>query len=110
MTISSAERGKFAGAGAVGRRVRAIVDRFRHPFGLKDTGRAEFEQLAQDLDLSHPELHRLLAGRGLSAVAVETGLKNLELLPDRTGSRREPEQAPASEAAQTLLPIGPACC
>ena len=79
MTIASAERGKFLDARAVGRRLRAIVARFKRPAALKGMSRAEFEQMARDLDLSLPELYGLLTGRNLSAGLVEERLNKLEL-------------------------------
>ena len=107
MTIASAERGKFLGVRAVGRRLRAIVARFKRPAALKGMSRAEFEQMAQDLDLSHPELYGLLTGRNLSAGLVEERLNKLDASSKRTTA---PEPEHLSAGIQACLPIGPSCC
>ena len=110
MTIASIERGKFLRARAVGRRVRAIVARLKRPAALKGVSRAEFEQTALDLDLSHPELYGLLTGRVASATLVEERLKKLDAFPERIAMRPAPEPEPLSAEPQAFLPIGPSCC
>ena len=77
----------------IGRRIRAMAARFKRPSALKRMSRAEFEQVALDLDLSHPELYGLL---------TESGAKGRPSKPDVS-----PEQA---QAMQAYLPIGPSCC
>jgi hypothetical protein len=107
VTIASAERVKFLGVRAVRRRLQAIVARFKHPAALKGTSREEFEQTAQDLDLSHRELYGLLTGRNVSAGLVEERLSKLDVLSKRTTA---PESERLSAEMRACLPIGPSCC
>jgi hypothetical protein len=106
VTIESARKKRLFGTGAIGRRIRSLVALFARRKGLEGASRAEFEQTARDLDLSHPELYRLLTGQVLSDAAVERRLKGLEIAPQRIAAR--PEQAPLG--TQAILPIGPSCC
>ncbi len=110
MTIASAKRGRFLRARAVGRRVRAIVARFKPPAVLKGMSRAEFEQMALDLDLSHPELYGLLTRRVVCAGLVEECLNKLDAFPERITTRPAPEPEHLSAGTQAYLPIGPSCC
>lgn len=107
MTIASAERARFFGVRAVRRRLRAILARFKRPAALRGTSRAEFEQMAQDFGLSHPELYGLLTGRKASAGLVEERLNKLDASSMRT-TVPEPRRLPAEIRA--CLPIGPSCC
>lgn len=95
------------GIHAIGRRLRSLGALFARRNGLKGVSRAEFEQMARDLDLSHPELYGLLTGRVLSDVAVERRLKRLEAAQLRIAARSE--HATVGIQA-TILPIGPSCC
>lgn len=104
MTTAPAEREKLPCAGTIGRWVRAIVSRFKRPAGLKGITRAEFEQMARDLDLSHPELYGHLTGRVVSADLLEKRLKKLDVAPERVEPRH------LSAGTQACLPIGPSCC
>jgi hypothetical protein len=108
VTIASAERGKFLRVSMVGRWVRAAVSRFRRPAQLKGMTRAEFEQVARDLELSYPELYRLLTGCVVSADVLETRLKKLDVSPELMNARSAPEHL--SAGTQACLPIGPSCC
>jgi len=83
---------------AIGRRVRAIAARFRHPAKPKVITRTEFKQTVRDHDLAHPELYGLLTGRADSAGVVK-------------GHPSKPDVSPEhAEATQACLPIGPSCC
>lgn len=104
MTTKSACKGRLSGIEAVGRRLRSLVALFARRNGLKGASRAEFEQMARDLDLSHPELYGLLTGRMLSDEAVERRLNRLDAARQCMAARR----APAGTHA--ILPIGPSCC
>jgi hypothetical protein len=107
VTIAPADKARFLGVRVVRRRLRAIVARFRRPAALKGTNRAEFEQMAQDFGLSHPELYGLLTGRNASAGLVEERLNKLDASSKRT-TVPEPRCLPAEIRA--CLPIGPSCC
>ena len=110
MTIISANTGRIIGISAVGRWVQTIAARFGRPARLNDMTRAEFEQMARDLDLSYPELYGLLTGRRPSAAVVEACLMNLEVSQQRIRALRTPESEDASGGTQACLPIGPSCC
>lgn len=110
MTIISAGTGRIIGIGAFGRWVQAIAARFGRSARLKEMTRAEFEQIARDLDLSHPELYGLLTGRRPSAAVVEARLTNLEVSQQRIRALRTSEPEDASAGMQACLPIGPSCC
>jgi hypothetical protein len=110
VTIISANTGRLIGISAVRRRVQAIVARFGRPARSKKITRAEFEQMARDLDLSQPALYGLLTGRKPSAPAVESYLTNLEGSQQIIRALRTPGAEDASAAAQACLPIGPSCC
>lgn len=108
MTIASAERGKFLYASAIGRWVRAIVSRFKRPARLKGMNRTEFEQMARDLDLPHPELYGILTGRVVSADLLERHLKKLDVSSEQI--KPQSVQEHLSAGSQACLPIGPSCC
>ncbi|MBR1277844.1 hypothetical protein [Bradyrhizobium sp. AUGA SZCCT0283] len=110
MTIISASTGRLIGISAIGRWAQAIAARFGRSARLKKMTRAEFEQMARDLDLSHPELYGLLTGRRPSAAVVEAHLTNLEVSQQRISALRTPESEDASAGMQACLPIGPSCC
>jgi hypothetical protein len=110
VTIISASTGKLIGISAVGRWAQAIAARFARSARLKKITRAEFEQMARDLDLSHPELYGLITGRRLSAAVVESHLTNLEVSQQRIRALRTTESEDASAGIQAYLPIGPSCC
>lgn len=110
MTIISANTGRLIGISAVRRWVQAIAARFGRPARLKKMTRAEFEQMARDLDLSHPELYGLLTGRKPSAAVVESFLTKLEVSQQIIEAVRTPESDDAAAAARACLPIGPSCC
>jgi hypothetical protein len=94
----------------IGRRLRAIAARFKRPRVLKNMSRAEFEQVALDLNLSHPELYRLLTGRSAPAGPVEGHLNKLDASAPRTATRPVLETEHLPPATQVYLPIGPSCC
>jgi len=110
VTIKYANTGRLIGISAVRRWVQAIAASFGRPDRWKKITRAEFEQVARDLDLSQPELYGLLTGRKPSAAVVEAYLTNLEVSQQRNRASRTPESEDASAATQACLPIGPSCC
>ncbi len=93
------------------RSIFARVNRNR----LLEIDRAEFEQVARDLDLSNPELYGLLTGRRVSAELLERKWASVASAPKRiTKARvaevRSPEADQISAQVQAWLPIGPSCC
>ena len=80
------------------------------PNRLRGIDRTEFEQVARDLDLSHPELYGLLTGRRVSAEITEQGLAALEASRERIRAAQASEAKRVSARAEALLPIGPSCC
>jgi|SRR6476660_9613953 hypothetical protein len=94
----------------IGRRIRAMAARFKRPSALKRMSRAEFEQVALDLDLSHPELYGILTGRTVPAGSVEGHLNKLDASAQRIAARPAPEPEHLPAANQLYLPIGPSCC
>lgn len=108
MQLDSADRPKLRRAKSFGGWVRGVVARVRHRNRLRGMSRAEFEQVARDLDLSHPELYGLLTGRSVSAELTEQNLAALECSRERIRAAQALEAKQIS--AQALLPIGPSCC
>lgn len=108
MTTAPAKREKLPCASTMGRWVHAIVSRLKRPAGLKGINRAEFEQMARDLDLPHPELYGLLTGRVVSADLLEKRLKKLDVSSEQITPRSVQEHL--SAGSQAYLPIGPSCC
>ena len=83
---------------AIGRRMRAIAARFRHPAKQKGVASAEFKQMVRDRDLSHPECYGLLTGRIDSADVVKARPSKPDVSLEH------------AKATQACLPIGPSCC
>ena len=96
MTIMSTGTERLTAA--IGRRMRAIAARFRHPAKQKGVASAEFKQMVRDRDLSHPECYGLLTGRIDSADVVKARLNKPDVSPEH------------AEATHACLPIGPSCC
>lgn len=89
--------------------MRGVVARMRRS-RLQGISRAEFEQVARDLDLSYPELYGLLTGRAVSAERTEQNLAALEASRERVRAAQASEAKQISAREQALLPIGPSCC
>ena len=96
--------------GRLGGWVRRVFARRRHLNRLQGISRVEFEQVARDLNLSHPELYRLLTGCNVSLDLVEQNLAALEGSRERIRAAQALEAKRISARAQALLPIGPSCC
>ena len=96
--------------GGMGGWLRRVVARWRRVNRLQGISRAEFEQVARDLNLSHPELYGLLTGRSVSAELAEQNLAALECSRERIRAAQALETKQISAQAQALLPIGPSCC
>ena len=110
MKLDSGERARLPRAKSLGGWVRGVVARWRHRNRLRGMNRAEFEQVARDLDLSHPELYGLLTGRSVSAELAEQNLAALECSRERIRAAQALETKQISAQARALLPIGPSCC
>ena len=89
--------------------MRGVVARVKRN-RLRGIDRTEFEQVARDLDLSHPELYGLLTGRRVSAEITEQGLAALEASRESIRAAQASEAKRVSARAEALLPIGPSCC
>lgn len=96
--------------GRFGGWVRRGIARWRHLNRLQGLSRTEFEQVARDLDLSHPELYWLLTGCNVSVDLLERNLAAIESSPDRIRAGQTLEAKQISTTAQALLAIGPSCC
>ena len=107
MKPDSGDRARLPRASYFGGWVRRIVARVLHRNRLRGMNRAEFEQVARDLDLSHPELYGLLTGRRVSAELAEQNLAALEASRERIRAAQASEAKPISAP---MLPIGPSCC
>lgn len=77
---------------------------------LQRIDRAEFEQVARDLDLSDPELYGLLTGRRVSAELLEQKWASAGSSPGSSRHAQVPEVKQLSTREQPWLPIGPSCC
>jgi hypothetical protein len=79
MTITANETGKRDPTSGLLGWVRAIAARFRSPDELRGFDRAEFEQIARDLNLSPTELHLLSIGDSSSRDLLEKRLTEFDL-------------------------------
>ena len=78
---------------------------------LHGVKRADFDQIAADLDLSLPELYELLTGRRLSADALQDRLAaEFEASPQLAKRLRKIEQQRRAARIRASVPIGPSCC
>ena len=111
MTNVSGDIGKLPRAGALVGWLKAIVARFTQNNELRGMNRAEFEQIARDLNLPPPELYGLLTGGQLSADALEERLAaEFEVSPQFEKRLRSLEQEHLAARIRASVPIGPSCC
>jgi hypothetical protein len=110
VTIVSANRGKWTGIAALAGWLRGVVSRCGRRNELPGINRAEFEQVARDLNLSTPELYGLSTGRRFPVELLEKGLAEGELSPEHVRGRQAPEHARLQAEKQAYLPISPSCC
>ncbi len=106
----SADREYLPPTRSLGGWLRRVFARVRRRDGLQGMSRAEFEQVARDLDLSHPELYGLLTGRRVSADVLENEWAVQGPSPGHTATQPAADTRQISARAQALLPIGPSCC
>ena len=109
MTLDYGDRARLQPRGRVVGWVRGLVARMSRS-RLRGISRVEFEQVAHDLDLSHPELYGLLTGRSVSAEHTEQKLAALENSRERIRAAQVSEAERISARTQSMLPIGPSCC
>jgi hypothetical protein len=108
--VSGVEGRRPAGAALV-RWLRIAFTGRERKDKLHGVTRAEFEQIAQDLNLSPPELYGLLTGRRLSADALEECLAaEFEASPQLAKQLRAIERQHRAAGIRASLPIGPSCC
>jgi len=111
MTNVSGQPVKLRRASALADWARAVAARLTRANELRDISRAEFEQIAQDLNLSPPELYGLLTGRRLSADALEQCLAvEFEASPQLAKRLRVLERQHRTARIRASVPIGPSCC
>jgi len=109
VTLDYSDRARLQPRGRLVGWVRDLVARMSRS-RLRGISRAEFEQVAHDLDLSHPELYGLLTGRSVSAELAERKLAALEVSRERIRAAQATDAKQIPAHAQALLPIGPSCC
>ena len=110
MTNASAQTGKFSRASALVGWVKAVIARFSHANELRGMNRAEFEQIARDLNLPPPELYGLLTGRRVSADALEEWLAaEFEASPQLAKRLRAIERKHRAARIRMSVPIAPCC-
>jgi hypothetical protein len=111
VTNVSSQTGKLPRASALAGWARAIVAKFTRANELRGVNRAEFEQIARDLNLPPPELYGLLTGRRVSADVLEECLAaEFELSPQLAKRLRAIERQHRAAQIRASVPIGPSCC
>jgi hypothetical protein len=110
MTNASGQMGKFSRASALVGWAKAVIARFSRANELRGINRAEFEQIARDLDLTPPELYGLLTGRRVSPDALEECLApELEASPQLAKRLRAIERKHRAARIRMSVPIAPCC-
>ena len=110
MTDASAQMGKFSRASALVGWVKIVIARFSHANELRGINRAEFEQIARDLDLPPPELYRLLTGCRVSPDALEERLAaEFEASPQLAKRLRAIKRKHRAARMRLSVPIAPCC-
>jgi hypothetical protein len=110
MTNVSDQTGKLLRASALAGWAKAIFTRFSRANELRGMNRAEFEQIAQDLDLPPPELYGLLTGRRVSSEALEQWLATeFEASPQLAKRLRGIERQHRAARIRMSVPIAPCC-
>ena len=109
MKLDSADSARSPRRGRIVGWVRNVVARVRGN-RLQQIDRAEFEQVARDLDLSDSELYGLLTGRRVSSELLEQKWALIEPSSESNRKAQASEAKQLSARAQAWLPIGPSCC
>ena len=109
MTNAFGQIGKWRGATVLTAWAKSVAARFSRANELGGMDRAEFEQIARDLNLSPPELYGLLTGRRVSADALDECLAvELEASPQLAKRLRTIERKHRA-AVRISVPIAPCC-
>ena len=110
MTNACGQTDKLRGASALVRWAKAVVARFSRANELRGMDRAEFEQIARDLNLSPPELYGLLTGRRISTDALDECLAaEFEASPQLAKRLRAIERKHRAARIRMTVPIAPCC-
>ena len=110
MTNASGQMGKLSRVSALVGWAKAIVAKFSRANELRGINRAEFEQIARDLDLPPPELYGLLTGRRVSADALEECIAaEFEASPQLAKRLRAIERQHRAARIRMSVPIAPCC-
>jgi len=110
MTNASGQMGRFSQASALVGWVNAVIARFSRANELRGMNRAEFEQIARDLDLPPPELYGLLTGCRVSPDALEERLAaEFEASPQLAKRLRAIERKRRATRIRMSVPIA-LCC
>jgi hypothetical protein len=110
MTNVSDQTGKSLRASVLAGWAKAIFTRFSLGDQLRGMNRAEFGQIARDLDLSSPELYGLLTGRRVSSDALEQWLATeFEASPQLAKRLRTIERRHRAARIRMSVPIAPCC-
>jgi hypothetical protein len=111
MTNASGQTGKLERVSVLAGWAKAIAARFTGANELREVSRAEFEEIAQDLNLPPLELYGLLTGRRVSADALEQCLAaELAASPQLAERLRAIERRYRAARIRASVPIGPSCC
>jgi hypothetical protein len=110
MTNASGQTGKLRGTSALASWAKAVVAKFSRANDLSGMNRAEFEQIARDLNLPPPELYELLTGRRISADALDEWLAaEFEASPQLAKRLRAIERRHRAARIRMSVPIAPCC-
>jgi hypothetical protein len=110
MTNDFDRTGKLRRAGALANWAKAVVARFSRTNQLRGMNRAEFEQIARDLNLPPPELYGLLTGRRVSADALDECLcTEFEASAQLAKRLRAIERQHHAARIRMSVPIAPCC-
>jgi hypothetical protein len=110
MTNVSDQTGKLLRASALVGWAKSIAARFSRANELRGMNRAEFEQIARDLNLPPPELYGLLTGRRVSADAMDECLgAEFEASPQLAKRLRAIERQHRAARIRISVPIAPCC-
>jgi len=109
MTDAFGQTGKLRGVSAMTGWAKSVVARLSRVNELRGMDRAEFEQIARDLNLSPPELYGLLTGRRIVAEVLDECLAaEFEASPQLAKRLRAVERKHRA-ATRMSAPIAPCC-
>jgi hypothetical protein len=109
MTNAIDQTSKSCIAGALTGWVKSVAARLSRVNELRGMDRAEFEQIARDLNLSPPELYGLLTGRRIAIEALDERLAaEFETSPQLAKRLRAIERKHRA-ATRMSVPIAPCC-